>query len=54
MKNRDLTKLLENTCTAMYWLGFLLADGSFPKNRIMLKLNNQDKACSRYESRASV
>jgi biotin operon repressor len=38
-----INKLLEETCEALYWIGFLLADGHFSKtNRISLGLSIKD------------
>ena len=39
----DISKLLENTFEAWYWVGFLLADGSFNDNRLKLTLAIKDK-----------
>ena len=39
----DISKLLENTFEAWYWVGFLLADGSFNNNRLKLTLAIKDK-----------
>lgn len=40
----DLSKLLEDTYTTYYWIGFLLADGSFSDNRLKLTLKKSDAA----------
>lgn len=39
----NLEKLLEDTPEAFYWMGFLLADGSFSNNRLKLALCHKDK-----------
>lgn len=39
----DLSVLLKETPEAYYWIGFLLADGSFNKHRISLGLSIKDK-----------
>lgn len=39
----DLSKLLEDTNEAYYWIGFLLADGSFYDNRLKLGIAIKDK-----------
>lgn len=38
----DLSKLLENTPQAFYWIGFLLADGSFVDGRLSFSLKKDD------------
>lgn len=38
----DLTNLLSDTPEAFYWIGFLLADGSFYDNRLKLGLSPKD------------
>lgn len=43
-KNGNVSKLLEETPEAYYWMGFLLADGSFDKHgRLTLSVGIQDK-----------
>lgn len=43
-KNGDLSYLLENSPEAYYWMGFLLADGTFDaKNSLCLATANKDK-----------
>ena len=39
----NLSVLLEDSNEAFYWIGFLLADGSFNDNRIRLTLSIKDK-----------
>lgn len=39
----DLSVLLEDTCESYYWIGLLLADGSFSNNRLRLALKKSDK-----------
>ena len=39
----DLSKLLEETPEAYYWMGFLMADGSFTDGRLKLALAKKDK-----------
>src|SRR5665647_1762785 len=39
-----LIRLHDNTFIAAYWLGFLMADGSFKNNRLVVCLNDQDKS----------
>lgn len=39
----NLKRLLEDTPEAFYWMGFLLADGSFYNNRLKLALCHKDK-----------
>ena len=42
-KNGNVSKLLEETPEAYYWMGFLLADGSFDKaGRVNLTLSEKD------------
>lgn len=38
----DLSVLLEDSLETYYWIGFLLADGSFTNNRLELTLSNND------------
>lgn len=38
----DLSKLLEDNYQSYYWIGFLLADGSFSDNRLKLTLKKSD------------
>ena len=38
----DLSKLLEDNFISYYWIGFLLADGSFSDNRLKLTLKKND------------
>ena len=38
----DLNKLLEETNEAYYWIGFLLADGSFCNGRLKFSLSKKD------------
>ena len=38
----DLTSLLDNNPEAIYWMGFLAADGYFHKNRLTLTLAKND------------
>lgn len=38
----DLSKLLEDNYQAYYWIGFLLADGSFFNNRLKFTLKKSD------------
>ena len=43
MKQCDLSRLLENSVEKFYWLGFLMADGSFnTKNRLKVCLAEKD------------
>lgn len=43
-KNGDVSKLLEETPEAYYWIGFLMADGSFDKSgRVSLTLSEKEK-----------
>ena len=42
VRKNNVEKLLLETPEAYYWIGFLLADGSFYKNRIKLHLANKD------------
>jgi hypothetical protein len=43
-KNGDVSVLLEETPEAYYWMGFLLADGSFDKSgRVHISLSEKDK-----------
>ena len=37
-----MSELLKETVEAYYWLGFLMADGSFTKNRISLAISGDD------------
>ena len=39
----DLSILLEDTPESFYWIGFLLADGYFYKNRLKLVVSTKDK-----------
>ena len=39
----SLSKILDNTNIDFYWLGFLLADGSFYKNTFEFSLQEKDK-----------
>lgn len=39
----DLSVLLEDTYESYYWMGFLLADGSFSDSRLKLTLKKSDK-----------
>jgi len=39
----NLEALLENTCSAFYWIGFLMADGCIQKNRLKLTLAKKDR-----------
>jgi len=41
-KYNDMSELLKETVEAYYWLGFLMADGSFTKNRISLAISGDD------------
>lgn len=42
-KNGDVSKLLEETPEAYYWMGFLLSDGSFDKlGRISISVSEKD------------
>jgi len=43
MKNSRLNILLKNTPKSYYWIGFLLADGSFVENRIKMQLAERDE-----------
>lgn len=43
VKNGDLSKLLQETTEAYYWMGFLLADGHFSENRVNLTLGEKEK-----------
>lgn len=38
----DLSKLLDETYIAYYWMGFILADGSFVDNRLKFTLKKDD------------
>lgn len=39
----DISPLLEETCVAYYWIGFLLADGSFNKlDRLRFRIKDSD------------
>lgn len=40
----NIEKLLNKSNESMYWLGFLLADGSIVNNRLRLCLSNKDEA----------
>lgn len=40
--NEGLSILLENTPVSFYWVGFLLADGSFTNNGLSLELSTKD------------
>lgn len=42
-RNCNLSVLLEDNYIAYYWLGFLMADGHFTKNRIVLTLATKDQ-----------
>lgn len=42
-RKSDLSKLLEDTTLAYYWMGFLMADAHFTEKRISLKLAIKDK-----------
>lgn len=39
---RKLSRLLEETNESYYWMGFLMADGSFAGNRLTLGLSSKD------------
>lgn len=41
--NEGLEVLLNDSLQTMYWMGFLLADGTFTKNRLSVELSNKDK-----------
>lgn len=43
LKKSDLSILLDNSKTTLYWLGFLLGDGYINKNRLTLTLAVKDK-----------
>ena len=44
IKNGDVSTLLNETPEAYYWMGFLLADGSFDKDgRVSLSISEKDK-----------
>lgn len=43
IRENSLDKLLEETPESFYWLGFLIADGSFYDNRFELSLAEKDK-----------
>lgn len=43
MKKADVSYLLDETPEAYYWMGFLMADGSFTANRLSLTLSMQDE-----------
>lgn len=38
--NANLQRLLEDTPEAFYWIGFLLADGSFSNGRIRFAIKD--------------
>lgn len=38
--NANLHKLLENSVEAFYWIGFLLADGSFSNGKIRFAIKD--------------
>ena len=42
-RNGDLSKLLEESYEAYYWIGFILADGSIEDNRLKITLAIKDK-----------
>lgn len=39
----QINKLLDDNCESYYWIGFLLADGTFSNNRLSFTLSNKDK-----------
>ena len=41
-RSADLSVLLDDSLTTYYWMGFLLADGSFHNNRLNLTLSVKD------------
>jgi hypothetical protein len=43
VRNNSLDKLLDKSLQSMYWVGFLLADGSFYGNKFELGLSEKDK-----------
>ena len=43
MKKGDVGKLLNRSYESWYWLGFILADGSFSGNRLKLALGEEDQ-----------
>lgn len=43
MRHSNLNILLNDTYESYYWLGFLMADGYFSKNRIQITIHKQDQ-----------
>jgi hypothetical protein len=43
--NFSLSKIMDNSYESLYWLGFILADGSFHKNRFEFSLQQKDLEC---------
>lgn len=43
LHNANLQRLLEDTPEAFYWIGFLLADGSFSKGRIRFAIKDVEQ-----------
>ncbi len=43
MKKSDLSVLLKDTPETYYWIGFLLADGTFTESRLRLRLGPKDQ-----------
>jgi len=41
-KLSDISALLKETPISYYWIGFLMADGSFTKDRVSLGISNKD------------